>query len=133
LGTLALSQRVARLESLNLSGNQLTEVLFVGDGSSEQARLRSLSLADNRLTAFALSAAVRHFPSLQRLNLSANSLTDISAAVGEKPSADDATAAGAGVAQLSQLDLSRNPQLELVCNAVLFLLPNLGRQERLID
>jgi hypothetical protein len=130
LGTLLLSQRVASLESLDLASNRLAEVQFVGgewpNNDEEQlARLTSLNLADNRLTAFALAGLVRRFPSLQRLNLSANSLQDIS-------SSDDViTTAGGGVSQLSQLDLSRNPQLELVCNALLFRLPNLGMPQLL--
>ena len=115
----AVDRRLANLESLDLSDNRLTEVVVGGSSSFDHQQLpqlRDLNLAGNSLAAIELGALVRQFPGLQRLNLSANSLQEVSS------SSSGRTA----VSQLQQLDLSRNPRLELVCNAVLFMLPNLG-------
>lgn len=118
---------LASLESLDLAGNQLTEISVgspLDDHHYLHKHLSQLNLSDNQLTAVDVPALVRLFPNLQRLNLSANSLQDVSSGSPER-----ATAAAASSSQLRYLDLSRNPMLELVCNAVLSVLSNLGKQQ----
>jgi hypothetical protein len=90
-----LAFRVGSLESLVLTDINLAEILIRKDEKGEvenlQMLLRELNLAGNDLTAFNLEQVVGHFPALERLNLGSNRLEE----------------------------MSRNVQMELVCNRVL--------------
>ena len=119
--------KLASLERLDLADNRLTEVIVVDRDAAPEKRpkLRQVNFAGNKLTTLDLGALVRQFPDLEQLNVSANSLESISG------SSSSGTAA-IGVSQLRQLDLSRNPKLELVCNAALSMVPNLGNKSGLL-
>lgn len=120
-----VGRRLGGLEKLDLSDNSLEEVNLVEQAEEKQqqqlkhTRLRHLNLAGNMLATFNLGQLVALFPGLERLNLSGNSLRELTA--------DGSSSTAAQGLALRILDLSRNAQLDLLCNRVLFALPNLER------